>query len=93
MTREQLNKHWKEIEAFKNGAEIECRRLDWLDDTWGVVGVPEWSEYCEYRVKPKAREWWCIVDSDGGPCQTFREKPSADYYKSFHITHVREVIE
>lgn len=48
MNREQLNKHWKEIKAFKNGAEIECR--DSNGEWFGIRGPC--FDASEYRVKP-----------------------------------------
>jgi hypothetical protein len=51
MTREQFIKHWKLIEAFKNGAEIEF--YDEEDGEWENVSSPYFSTADKYRVKPK----------------------------------------
>jgi hypothetical protein len=49
MTREQLNKHWELIEAYKNGAEIEFKNGD---GDWESIDAPVSSFYTEYRIKP-----------------------------------------
>ena len=50
MTRKQLNKWWKEIEAFKNGKEIEIRQsgMEWIINT-----NPMFANDFEYRIKPE----------------------------------------
>jgi len=47
MTREQLQKHWKVIKAYKNGADIQIYNGKWLN-----VENPTFSEHKEYRIKP-----------------------------------------
>lgn len=53
ITRKQLNKHWKVIEAFKNGANIECKSH--INDAWDVISDPMWSIDYEYRVKKEPK--------------------------------------
>jgi hypothetical protein len=50
MTREQLNKWWKEIEAFKVGKVIQFLNIDreWYDDP-----IPSFSLTHEFRIKPE----------------------------------------
>ena len=50
MNREQLNKHWKVIEAYKNGADIEIN----VNDKWVGIEYPLFDITTEYRVKPKS---------------------------------------
>ena len=51
MTREGLKKHWEEIEAYKDGAEVQYRNTNraWED----VAGEPFFHEDTTYRIKPK----------------------------------------
>ena len=51
MTRDQLIKNWDVIEAFKNGAEIECINLNREGDEWSIMTNPLWASHCSYRVK------------------------------------------
>ncbi|MGI0120222.1 hypothetical protein [Zooshikella sp. RANM57] len=50
-TREGLKKHWKEVEAFKNGETIQFR----LDTcyAWKDIEDPSFTANCKYRVKPE----------------------------------------
>lgn len=50
ITKEQLQKHWKTIEAWKNGAEIEFLSPI-CDKKWHKCGEPDWLEHYEYRIK------------------------------------------
>lgn len=53
MTRQELEKWWKEIEAFKNGKQIQYR-LDEDDDTeWRDINEPAFFIETEYRIKPE----------------------------------------
>lgn len=90
MTREQLNKHWKEIEAFKNGAEIEAR---YGAGEWALEEIPDWFGDFEYRVKPKAREWWITLYSDGTPRSLTNTEPKRKDVKGWELVRVREVME
>ena len=51
MTREELIKNWDVIEAFKNGAEVECINHNIKGDEWLIVPDPFWTRHCSYRVK------------------------------------------
>ena len=55
MTRLDLIKNWDIIEAFKNGAEIECIDNRDPEDEWGADLTPSWSNYRSYRVKPQPK--------------------------------------
>lgn len=53
MTRDQLIKHWDVIQAFKEGKEIQFRKIGeklWQDST-GVANFDFYLNY-EYREKP-----------------------------------------
>jgi len=62
MTREQLQKHWKIIEAFKDGKEIEFK--DEIDSRWHKAGEPLFRINREYRVIPEPLEYWVNRYSD-----------------------------
>ena len=52
MTREQLIKHWDVIQAFKEGKEIQCRKIgseQWNNEHGGF----EFRLNYEYREKPE----------------------------------------
>lgn len=53
MTREDLNKHWEIIQAFKDGFEIEFNYKD-DSDSWSTVSgnVGFHFDRYEYRIKP-----------------------------------------
>jgi len=50
MTREQVIKHWNEIQAFKDGKEIEMRRNG---EEWKLNRNPMFANDFEYRIKPE----------------------------------------
>ena len=53
MNREQLNKHWELVKAFKEGAEIQgfnIRTKEWQD-----VSAPNFYLDIEYRIKPEPK--------------------------------------
>ena len=90
MTRGQLNKHWREIEAFKNGAEIEAR---YGASEWALDESPDWFGDFEYRVKPKAREWWITMDHAGNITVIDDTKPKWPIAAGWQRVLVREVLE
>lgn len=51
MTREDLKKHWKLIEAFKKGDEIQTYSI--TENKWCDVKSPLFIYYHNYRVKPQ----------------------------------------
>jgi hypothetical protein len=53
MKREQFLKHWKVMEAFKNGKTIQYKNGE---GTWQNALVdPMFTESVEYRIKPEAK--------------------------------------
>jgi hypothetical protein len=57
MTREAYLKHKDLIEAWANGAEIEYKYREIVnqfkfEDAWKLIITPEWNEDKEYRIKP-----------------------------------------
>ncbi len=44
----------KEIKAWADGAEIECRHRDCQE--WMEKKHPEWWENMDYRIKPQPKE-------------------------------------
>jgi len=43
----------KEIKAWADGAEIECRQFG--KDEWHKTN-PQWNDFYEYRIKPQPKE-------------------------------------
>ncbi len=64
MTREELIELWPVLTAFKDGADIQCRRTDFVGNWNAIVDDPTWTvPDTEYRVKPvpQTREVWVNV--------------------------------
>lgn len=89
------------VKAFADGTvERRRRQVGGHDPTWnpftpkGHEPIFDFGEY-EYRIKPKAREWW-IVKLDGGVHEAYvsleaaNDEVSNKY--SYEIIHVREVL-
>ena len=55
MTREDLIKNWDVIEAFKNGAEVECINNIYPHSEWEINNSPSWVTGFSYRVKPQSK--------------------------------------
>ena len=51
MTREEVIKHWNEIQAFKEGKEIEYYFKG--GDTWYIAQTPNFDSETQYRIKPE----------------------------------------
>lgn len=50
------HKWHKEIKAWADGAEIECK-FNYIKDEWEVDDLPEWSNNdCDFRIKPQPEE-------------------------------------
>ena len=56
MTREGYLKHKDLIEAWANGAEIQC--ISPTKNKWYDIVDPEWYENVEYRIKPQTIAEW-----------------------------------
>ena len=52
------------IQAHKDGASIQCRRVSKCNDTpWVPVPQPRWKfTSCEYRVTPTPATVWEVLD-------------------------------
>ena len=87
MDKKGYLKHRTVIEAWANGADIQC---DLGQCGWCVVSAPEWREHREYRVKETTPSkpsinWdhvhscynWLAVD-DGGFVYLFETKPTSE---------------
>lgn len=59
LTREQLQKHWTCIEAFKDGKEIEIYLGD--KKSWEYIPYPTWVPWCQYRIKTKKETRYIII--------------------------------
>ena len=60
MDRERAKELLPIIEAYANGADIECRYAN--SELWRTE-VPEFASGTEYRIKPEPREWWVYDDN------------------------------
>lgn len=54
------HKWQKEIIAWANGAEIECK---WVDGEWHPEKSPHWDSTYEYRIKPVTPVWYYMRDN------------------------------
>lgn len=53
----ERHKHADLIIAWANGAKIQYRDPDYSDGEWDETTHPTWSEYKEYRIKPKTMKY------------------------------------
>jgi len=67
MNREETKKAIEVMQAFVNGAEIECRGLNCR---WLAASSPAWKGPYEFRVKPKSPEIQFMHSGVHG-CPTF----------------------
>ena len=63
MTAEAYFKHKEVIEAWLQGADVEC--LEDLDDAWYYAPNPGFIEQSQYRIKPANIKKYIIVGFDG----------------------------
>jgi hypothetical protein len=82
------------MQAYVEGKEIQT--LDRSCNEWVTTNDPMWAwNVCDYRVKPKPREWW-FVDVYQSPL--FDSREAAEEHRQvlrFHgmVIHVREILE
>ena len=50
----QPHKWAKEIKAWADGAEIECKQFP--SGNWFIIENPNWNSDTEYRIKPQPKE-------------------------------------
>jgi hypothetical protein len=84
------------IEAYQEGKTIQAiarpgepgHALGWKDV------IPNWDFYrCEFRIKPKSREWWIQPFGEGYPQpETILVRVLTDKPKDPAWVHVREVL-
>ena len=53
MTRKELEKHWEQIMAFKDGKIIQCKSL--VNGVWYDANEPFFDINSEYRIKPEPK--------------------------------------
>lgn len=98
MTRDELEKAWPILEAFKAGKQIQFNDGKWSDisdiSMSHLVAYPE-----RYRVNPEPREFWILEDGTAFP-YIWKSKERALEYRRTHdllskcpIYCVREVID
>jgi len=90
MNREETKKAIEVMQAYVDGADIEH---EWDKCSWHSCGEPDWNfETCDYRIKPKPREWWIRVRKSNNEVMSFSQIKCDDVgtYKS---VKVREIIE
>lgn len=102
MNREETKQAISVLQAYVDGAEIECkdrRSQQGFENRWDQCTPCEyliWNfETHEYRIKPKPREFW-ITESGIGNATAHRiEQAAIDWSisKDSEIIKVREVID
>ena len=88
MNIEETKQAIKVMQAFVDGAEMECRE----SYLWVVTRDPHWHwGVDEYRthIKPESREWWVNVDAPKPTIHSYIERHCRDS----SCIKVREVIE
>ena len=60
----EQHKWHKEIKAWADGAEIQCRRYC-IDEEWNDTN-PVWDDLYEYRIKPQPKEPQYLYVYKGG---------------------------
>ena len=74
------------FEAYANGDDIES----YVGSEWRPINGVDVGGTLEYRIKPKAREFWIAWD-DGDNCAYFEGAAMINDYD--HCIKVREVLE
>jgi len=89
MNKQQTRDAIKVMQAYVDGEEIEVRgsTVEWIAEDLGVIPW-QWST-CEYRIKPKPREFWINPEADDSDAIIYEafNPDDADYIK------VREVLD
>ncbi len=94
MTRERTKELLPVLEAWARGEVVEWRHTgfkEWRDSTHDAPksGLNFDDPYLEWRVKPKAREWW-VCENCHHMQSTARER--CPICTRLILTHVREVL-
>jgi hypothetical protein len=84
------------IQADKDGKEIQYRMKHPSYTWYKCEPVPMWNFCeCDYRVKPKPREFWVLLAADNAACTVYdcmqEACTHAEKYK-LSMLEVREVI-
>ena len=66
------HKWHKEIKAWADGAEIECKHKEFNGENWEDVKDPMWLDDVEYRIKPQ--EKYLYVYSVDGEIKLMQNK-------------------
>ena len=53
MTKKDVEKHWEQIMAFKDGKIIQCKSL--ANGVWYDTNAPSFDINYEYRIKPEEK--------------------------------------
>ena len=53
MTKKDVEKHWEQIMAFKDGKIIQYKNLE--NGVWYDTNEPSFHINCEYRIKPEEK--------------------------------------
>ena len=88
MNREDTKKAIKVMQAYVDGADIECQcGSQWTELTGSAEPIFNWSA-ADYRIKPKPREFEIMVMGNGA----LREAGDLASGYSGEIIKVREVL-
>jgi len=94
MKREELEKHWNEVVAFKNGAELQHRfdPCPGLNSAWEDVGDAPSFEGDRYRVKPGTRKFVIEEVLMPGGCERVAEYAHIYTTKTRTIEEIKAVL-
>ena len=96
IVHERTERYREVMRAYNDGAEIQVRYKDPVGDEpigWRDASCPIWSWFdCEYRVKPKPREWWLDLRTNEAFCTRAFAEINHNAGPQ-NVVHLREVIE
>ena len=101
LTEKQLawyEKHRAVMKAFVDGKKIQVRAFDANPPSkWQDAVNPQWSHFCEYRVKPESREFYIHAHDvrDGGYVHLYpiSDERFANATLSSYFRKFREVVD
>ena len=75
------HKWHKEIKAWADGAEIECRHKTFNGANWEDGNEPMWLDDVEYRIKPQPKEpqYLYVFQSLSGNFSCRKERHAFEY--------------
>ena len=90
MNRDRTKELLPIIEAFADGSIIQARGVDDEDGEWVTLEDLLCLDECDYRIKPKPREWWIDLRTNDAFCNQEYAERNLNAGRS-NVVHVREV--